>query len=377
MTEHDALVALNMVTGMGVVTARRLHARFGSFAKALEADETELRSVPGIGPEKSASFATEFRTVELDRELSLAEKLKVTIVTLADPDYPKLLAEIADPPLVLYLRGEVSAMDRAAVAIVGTRHPTMYGREAARKFGYHLAGAGYTVVSGLAVGIDAEAHSGAVKSGGLTVGVLGGALDCFFPKENAPLAREIVQHGGAVVSEYSFGRQPDRQTFPMRNRIVSGLCKGVLVVESPLSSGTMITVSQALDQNRTVMAVPGRIDSPASQGCHRLIRQGARMVTNADEVIEELQDLVSNMRNVKPSDPPRDRTTAAKEGRPAPALSDEERRVYDTLSAEGISIDQVVRLTGLDAAKVSSILIVLQIKRLAKSLPGGRAAKVV
>lgn len=383
MTEREALVALNLIPNMGAITAKRIAERMGSFVAALQASEKDLLAVPSIGRERAYAFAAAFRDVSPDAEIARADRLHVRLLTWVDSDYPPLLKQIADPPFVLYLRGEAEVLSRPSVAIIGTRHPTVYGRETARKFGYQLAGAGYTVVSGLATGIDAEAHTGAVLSGGATVGVLGGALDRFFPRENENLARKMVKGGGAVISEYPFGRAPDRQTFPMRNRVVSGLCKGVIVVEAPLASGTMITVGQALDQNRVVMAVPGRVDSPASQGCHRLLREGARLVTTADEVIEELQDLMGAMGRNPPGVPAvketaaRRASAAKKEGRPAPVLSPEERAVFGLLTEEGLSVDAVVRASGLDAGRAGSILVGLQIKHLAKALPGGRVAKTM
>ena len=215
----------------------------------------------------------------------------------------------------------------------------------------------------------------AVQAKGVTVAVLGGALDCLFPKENAGLARAMIECGGAVVSEYPFGRQPDRQTFPMRNRIVSGLCKGVLVVEAPLNSGTMITVGQALDQNRNVMAVPGRIDSPASQGCHKLLREGARLVTHADEVIEELQDLIAGMRRTSEAPHAEPGRTVPVARPPESVLTPEERAVLARLDVDGVPVDEVVRSSGLDAGRVNALLVGLQIKRQVRVLPGGRVAR--
>lgn len=380
MTEQEALVMLNLVTGMGSITATRIKEKLGSYAAAMDASEADLLSVPGIGRERAQSLRDSFHSVQWEKEIARAERLKVQLVTLVDPEYPRHLKEIADPPIVLYLRGSVDSFKNPGVAIVGTRHPTFYGRETAKRFAYQLAGAGYTIISGLATGIDSEAHRGAVQSGGATIGVLGGALDCFFPKENEKLAREMVQKGGAVISEYPFGRMPDRQTFPMRNRIVSGLAKGILVVESPLASGTMITVNQALEQNRTIMAVPGRIDSPASQGSNRLLRNGVRLVTTADEAIEELQDLFSDRRaemsQRKNASADSQQQEKKAEGRPKPALSEEERKLYELLTTEGDSVDALVRASGLPTGQASSILIGLQVKRLAKALPGGRVARI-
>lgn len=285
---------------------------------------------------------------------------------------PHRLQEIADPPLVLYVAGEVAVLDTPAIALVGTRHPSMYGRETARRFAYQLAGAGYTITSGLAEGVDTEAHAGALKAKGRTIAVLGGALDCLYPKSNTTLAREIATQGGAVVSEYPFGRQPDRQTFPMRNRIVSGLSKGVLVVEAPMNSGTLITARQGMEQNRSVMAIPGRIDSAASQGCHALLKQGARLVTSPEEVIEEVQDLfVGKSARISAGLAKPLKKAVLKEERPAPVLMAEERSVMANIEEGGTLIDVIIRKTELPAGRVNALLVSLQIKRLVKLMPGG------
>ena len=373
MTDREALIAMNRVSGLGAITVKRMADQFGSLTAVFEVSEQDLLGVQGIGPEKARQFAADFKDVRIDDEVDLAAKKGVKLVTWVDEGYPALLKQIADPPLVLYVAGAVSVLDLPSVAVIGTRHPTVYGRETARRFGFQLASAGYVVVSGLASGIDTEAHSGAVQAKGHTVAVLGGALDCLFPKENTALARDIVAKGGAVVSEYPFGRQPDRQTFPMRNRIVSGLSKGVLVVEAPLNSGTMITVGQALDQNRTVMAVPGRIDSPASQGCHKLVREGARLVTSVDDVVEEVQDLLTGMRLAQENGRESAKATPAR--RAEVVLSAEERRVMALIESEGTLADVLVRGSGLDAGKVNALLIGLQLKRLIKLLPGGLVAR--
>ena len=369
MTDREALIAMNRIQGLGAITVKRMAERFGSLASIFEASEGDLLSVQGIGAEKARLFSQELKRARADDELEHAARKNIKMVTWVDDGYPALLKQIADPPLVLYVAGIVEALQMPAVAIVGTRHPTVYGREVARRFGYQLGAAGYVVVSGLALGIDTEAHIGALQARGHTVAVLGGALDCLFPRENVGLAHDIMVKEGAVISEYPFGRQPDRQTFPMRNRIVSGLCKGVLVVEAPLNSGTMITVGQALDQNRSVMAVPGRIDSPASQGCHKLLREGARLVSTMDEVIEELQDLLSGMR------PAADKTPVGEVKRPEVPLSAEERAVLAQIEAEGSHIDALVRGSGLDAGKVNALVVGLQLKRLIRLLPGGIVAR--
>lgn len=371
MTEREALIAMNMVSGLGAITAKRMAGHFGSLAAVFDASETELAEVQGVSMERAGQFLAALRQAKVAEELDRAERSKVKLITWADEGYPELLKQIADPPLVLYLVGSVEALNMPSVAIVGTRRPTVYGRETARRFGYQLACAGYTVVSGLALGIDAEAHYGALQAKGRTVAVLGGALDRLFPRENRDLARDMAHKGGAVVSEYPFGRQPDRQTFPMRNRIVSGLSKGVLVIEASLTSGTLITVGQALDQNRSVMAIPGRIDSPASQGCHKLLREGARLVTTADDVVEELQDLLSGMR-LRRSEPQDGAGGGEKKAAPPQAvLTADERAVMKLVEAHGTTVDEVIRGSGLDAGKVNAILVGLQIKRLVRLQSGG------
>ena len=357
---------MNRVRDLGAITVKRMVQRFGSLGAILEASEGDLLGVPGVGPEKARRFCEDLKRLPAEEELARAEKAGVKLVTWVDEGYPELLKQIADPPLVLYVAGDVAALDRPSVAIIGTRRASVYGRECARRFGFQLAGAGYTVVSGLALGIDTEAHAGAVQAKGRTVAVLGGALDCLYPKENGKLARAIIDGGGAVVCDYPFGRAPDAQTFPMRNRIVSGMCKGVLAVEAPLKSGTLITVNQALDQGRCVMAVPGRIDSPLSQGCHKLIREGARLVTTADDVIEELQDLMAGMRNAAVAKP--------QERRPELVLSPDERVVMALVGDEAVPVDEIVRGSGLDAGKVSALLSGLQIKRQVK-MAGGQVAR--
>jgi DNA processing protein len=338
--------------------------RFGSLAAVFDASENDLLSVQGVGLERARLFSQELKKARIDDEMDRADRANVKLVTWVDAAYPTQLKQIADPPMVLYVAGTVETLDRPAIAIVGTRHASVYGREVARQFSYQLAASGYVVVSGLALGIDTEAHTGALQSKGRTVAVLGGALDCLFPRENSGLAREIALRGGAVVSEYPFGRQPDRQTFPMRNRIVSGLCKGVLVVEAPENSGTMITVNQALEQGRTVMAIPGRIDSPSSSGCHRLVREGARLVTTTDEVIEELQDLLPRKPEVSARGPADDDAESL-------PLSPEERAVWTAIEREGSHMDELVRASGLDAGRVNALVVGLQIKRQVRLAPGG------
>lgn len=373
MTEREALIAFNRVQGIGSVTAQQIIEALGSLAAVFEASEKVLQSIPGIGVERAMLLTQDLRRVSAEEELERASKTGVQIITWNEKTYPALLKEITDPPLVLYVAGDVTALDTSSIAIVGTRHPTVYGRETARRFAYQLGGAGYTIISGLAEGIDTEAHLGALKAKGKTVAVLGGALDCLYPKSNTKLAREIATSGGAVISEYAFGRQPDRQTFPMRNRIVSGLSRGVLVVEAPVNSGTLITAGQGMDQNRSVMVIPGRIDSAASQGCHKLLKEGARLVTSPEEVIDEVQDLFigRSARISTEMRKPVKEVESREEKKPVPVLTAEERSIMAIVDDDGMPIDVVIRKTGLPAGRVNALLVSLQIKRLMKLMPGG------
>ena len=280
MTEKEAYIAFNLVEGIGAAKVAALAADCGgSIAAAYESLPDEANK--------------DFRggTPDWKGEIARTKKMHVEIVTPADPEYPERLRDLSSMPLALYVFGSVKALSLPSVAIVGTRRLSAYGAECADRFASGLAQAGWSVVSGLALGADAAAHSSALAAGGITVGILGGALDELFPDENRDLARRMAASGGAVATEFPFGRKPDKTTFPQRNRIVAALSSGVLALECPLKSGTMITCGFAADLGRPVMAVPGRIDAPFSAGCNALIRDGARLVTSADEVIAEILPL--------------------------------------------------------------------------------------
>ena len=368
ISERQALIALNLVPDVGSVTVRRLAERFGSAAEALSADAAALADCQGIGKTRATAFAEAFRKVDPEREETAAARKGVRIVAKCDSDYPRELLSIYDPPLVLYCYGDLAAFQAPAVAMVGTRSPSLYGVETARRFAYALASAGYAIVSGMARGIDTAAHRGALDAHGRTIGVLGGAIDCFYPNENRELGRSVAKSGGLVISEYPLGRQPDKQTFPMRNRIISGLSAGTLVVEAATKSGSLITAAQAAEQGKAVMAIPGRIDVPTSLGCNTLIQEGAKMCLSPDDVIDELSTL-------RLGDAP------AAEGRPPPAarpdpapfvpLSDEERSLVDAIGDEERPIDEVIRLSGVGAGRANGLLIGLQLKRLVEILPAG------
>ena len=372
MTEREAFVFLNLIPEMGGVTMRRLMEHAGSAAAVPGLGASRLAEVRGIGFERAEWFVKMFAEARAagqpDAEMARAERMRVDLVTWADATYPKLLMEIPDPPLVLYTRGDITVLQRGCAAVVGTRRATVYGMETSRRFGYGLAMAGYCVVSGLARGIDHEAHEGALQAKGATVAVIGAALDKLYPPENEELARRIVEGGGAVISEYPFGRAADRQTFPMRNRIVAGLCKGIVVVESPAKSGTLITAGQAAEFGRTVMVVPGRVDAPGFEGSHRLIRDGATLVTSVDEAVGEMEDLFHSGAA---------RENVAESAAPARhvSLSPDEQKILDALAASdgGCPVDAIAAASGIPAHKITALLVGLEMKRVARVLPGGLA----
>ena len=279
----------------------------------------------------------------------------------ADEDYPELLRQIYDPPIVLYVKGRLTAKDKNAVAMVGSRQTTHYGLEVARKLAYQLAYVGVTVVSGGARGIDTASHQGALSAKGRTVAVLGTGINLVFPPENNELFGRIAANG-AVITQFPFNRPADKQSFPIRNRIVAGMTLGTVVVEADLNSGALITANFATEYGRQVFAVPGRIDSPRSKGCHDLIKKGAKLCEGAEDVLSEFEYLF----------PGSNRPPSASETGVLPALelSENEQRVYDALSHEESSIDEVIRRSGLPSSAVSVALLGLEMKRVVKQLPG-------
>ena len=291
LTEQQAFMVLNDLPNIGPITLNRLLEEFGNDPREiLVSDKRRLESVRGVGPETSAALLNWRTHFDLVRE---EEKLKQSQARLSSQretrSYPKLLKEINDPPIGLYRKGDY-LFGQPCMAIVGSRRTTLYGQSVAKKLGAQLAQLGFCVVSGLARGIDTAAHEGALSVGGKTVAVLGCGIDIVYPPENLDLYRRIAETG-AVLSEFPFGRKADRQTFPMRNRVVSGISEGVIVVESDASGGAMITARFAGEQGRLIFAVPGRIDQATSHGCHQLIRDGATLLTSVDDVLSELNYL--------------------------------------------------------------------------------------
>lgn len=360
MTEREAYILLNMMSDIGPVSVRRLMEFFGGVPAVLNASLEELRQVKGVGLRMAEAIVRQRDELDVAGEEERARHLGARLIAFSDDEYPALLKEIYDPPLALYAMGSLEPADRHAIAVVGSRRTTHYGRSVADRLAYQLAKVGYTVVSGLARGIDTAAHEGALKGGGRTLAVLGGGMGNIYPSENRRLAEEIARHG-CVLSEFPLDRQPDKTTFPMRNRIASGLSQGVVVVEADRTSGAMNTAKHALEQGRSVFAVPGRVDASTASGCHLLIKQGARLVEGVDDILEEFEMLLpaAAMEQAKSLD-----------RRPEVKLSEEEQAIVKALWEGALHVDELARCAGLEPAMLSARIMGLEMKKVVKMLPG-------
>lgn len=358
MTERDAYIALNMIDRIGPVGVRALAEVLGSVTAIFDATAAQLQQANGIGPRVADQICRGRDSLDLDGELRRAEETGTRLITPLDDEYPAALKTIHDPPLALYVRGQIRPTDRHGIAVVGTRHPTHYGMDCARKLAYQLAKSGICVISGLATGVDAAAHEGALRAGGRTLAVIGSGLDNLYPPENADLAARIAEHG-ALISEFPFARKPDKTTFPMRNRIVSGMSMGVLVIEAGLRSGAMITANQAMQQGRSVFAVPGRIDSYASVGPNALLKDGAGLVTEARDILEHFEMLF-----------PLDKQGESALAPCHPDLGADEQKVVALLAGGEMGVDMLIRESGIRPALMASLLVGLELRRIVKMLPG-------
>lgn len=361
MDSREALVALNMVEHVGPVRVRQLLEHFSEASAILSASKHQLLRVRGIGEETAESIANWEKSVDLAAELKRVEDFGCQVVVQSDENYPAMLREIYDPPVVLYVKGDLTAKDKNGVAMVGSRMTTHYGIEVARKLAYQLAYVGVTVVSGGARGIDTAAHQGALSGKGRTICVLGTGINIVFPPENGELFERIAANG-AIVSQYPFNRKADKSSFAIRNRIVAGMTLGTVVVEANMTSGALITANFATEYGRQIFAVPGRIDSPRSKGCHELIKKGAKLCEGVEDILSEFEYLF----------PASNRPPSANETGVLPALelSDSEQKIFDVLDSEELTIDDVIRKAGLPSSAVSVGLLSLEMKRLVKQLPG-------
>lgn len=359
-------LTLERIPGVGPITIARLIDAFGSPRAALEAPVEQIRIRARLS-ERVARNIAEFTSSDSDiqNDMKILEGLDAKIMTRWDLDYPENLKEIYDPPALLFVRGKLIASDKRSVAVVGTRNPSRYGLEMAESITRDLVRAGITVVSGLARGIDTACHRSALKSGGRTIGVLGCGIDVYYPRENKSLLEDMIEQG-AVISEFRPGIRPFATNFYRRNRIVSGLTKGTLVVEAAPKSGSLITASHALDQNREVFALPGSILNKRSWGPHHLLRQGAALVESANDIVTTLFGPISTKQPVRPHGDHLDM-----EG-----LSEKARSVLDSIDLDPVPIDSLCMSLKIDAGKLSGLLLDLELRGLIKQHPGKMFSKI-
>ncbi|MCP4717421.1 MAG: DNA-protecting protein DprA [Deltaproteobacteria bacterium] len=371
--EDDVLkwLRLHLTKNVGSRTFAKLLKYFGDIDAVLQAGPNQLSCVSGISPKRARQIHNDLNQVDDEAELALAQKLSVKIITLQSLQYPPLLRQIHDPPHILYIRGEIIRSDKLAVAVVGSRSCSRYGQEQASRLSHLLAAAGFTVVSGLARGVDAAAHRGALAAKGRTIAVQGCGLATVFPPEHIELASQIRQ-SGAVVSELPLTFEPIGNNFPARNRIIAGMTLGTLVIESRRRSGAQITARLAMDYNREVLAVPGQIDSPGSSGPHQLIKDGAVLVENLEDIVSALGQVGNILHNHAAQS-----ATDTKD-QVEPTLFDDadfnltaiERKIIDFLDNDPTHIDQIIRHTDYTPGQVNAAATSLQLKGLVKQLPG-------
>jgi DNA processing protein len=344
-------LGFSLIPNIGAKRLIHLLNAFGDLEVAWHANHAALRDAK-LGPKTTDKLVTMRHTIDLDRELATVKQSGARLITLRHPDYPVNLRNVDDPPPLLYVRGTLFSHDEKALAVVGTRRATRYGRDVTYDISRKLAQQGVTIVSGLAHGVDTAAHTGALDGGGRTIAVLGCGIDTIYPHDNRPLAERILTNG-AIISEFPLGTKPLATNFPRRNRVISGLSLGVLVTEAPDQSGALITTTQAADQGRDVFAIPGNIFSAMSHGTNRLIQDGATLVMNERDVLDALDLAYTSAQ------------TRVKTERVAPS-TDIERQILNQLDANPIHIDDLVRQSGLPTAQVSSTLTILELKGLAQ-----------
>ncbi len=384
-TEQREWLALTMVPGVGTTHFIRLLARFRTPGNVLKAPRASLQDI--VGPKLAERISEYSEAADVDAQERAMESYRASLITMNDALYPARLGEIYDPPLVLFVRGELREEDERAVAIVGTRGATPYGIRIAERLAGDLAASGVTIVSGMASGIDAAAHRGALEAGGRTIAVLGNGVDRVYPEQNADLMHKIIAQG-AVVSQFTMGTKPSKGHFPYRNRIISGMSLGVVIVQAPLKSGALITAHQAAEQGREVFAVPGDVGNENSQGPHALIREGAKLVESANDILIEL-----NLAGAAPvpriawespetaAEPLEEAVrTAPKAAKTAPepprvaAAAGAERDILSVLSADGSYVDEIAASCRISVAEALSSLTLLELKGLVRQFSGKRFA---
>lgn len=361
MSDLRYWLALNHLPDIGPVLARRLLSAFGNPENIFNMPVDELKGVEGVGEERGRGIAGFNEWDKVSREIEAAVKNDVRLITCNDRSYPEALRCLNDAPPVLYVKGDLKETDKYAVAIVGSRRSTHYGTRVAETIGHDLACHGITIVSGMARGVDSASHKGALRAKGRTLAVIGSGIDILYPPENRGLMNAITS-SGAVISEFPFGTLPERGNFPRRNRIISALSLGVIVVEAAVDSGSLITVGYALEQGKEVFAVPGNITSRSSRGTNDLIRKGARLVERAEDVIEELRPQIRGILK-------EDRNSVE---RCLPQMTESEKRMFVCLDNEPKHIDAIIRETKKSSSEALSILLSLELKGIVRQIDGKR-----
>ncbi len=357
MTDREVLIVLNLISGIGFVKFQALREHFKSIAATAYRTEEEYREVPGIGPELAKRLSCCPWQEEYLFEMDLVDRAGCRVITYLDENYPAVLRNIYDPPLVLYVRGTLGEFPDRSISVVGSRRMTAYGRRITAQLCKDAVNAGFTVVSGLAYGVDAVAHSAVVEAGGTTVAVLGGGLMHIHPKENIPLANSIVQHGGALITEFPMRFPVSRQSFPRRNRIVAALTRGTVVTEAGMESGALITAKLALENGKEVFAFPGMADNPMAQGCHKLIKEGAALVENFDDVFDILGF------GFLPGFAPVDRNENIAYDKDATAdLPENQRVIMQALEDNELTLEEIQQFTDLDSSVLLGELMNLEMK---------------
>lgn len=366
----ENLIRFALTKNIGTITMNRLLHHFGSSDNILGASEEELKAVKGIRANQINAVLTAEK-VDPRRELELAAENDVKIIAYDDPMFPKSLLYSPDPPYMLYVKGSIKLQDVKSIGVVGTRHASRYGRDQAEAFGRDLAQAGYTVVSGLARGVDTFAHRGALTVNGRTIAVVGAGLLHVYPPENRDLLSEIASTA-AVISEFPMDTTPTRNTFPRRNRIIAGMSLGILVIEAPARSGALITAKQALEMGREVFALPGMVDQEQSKGCHNLIRDGAVLVTDVRDIISEIGDgkTCGSQKGFKPSAVRNEVSLQRNE------VDTKESLLLKSLSRGSLHIDELCAELNMAVAEVSSSLMILELRGLVASEPGAFYRKI-
>ncbi|MYC74533.1 DNA-protecting protein DprA [Candidatus Poribacteria bacterium] len=391
--ETISLIHLNLIQGVGLKTVQVLRDVFGSTERALQATPDELRKTDRLPPLVRDLLIHKPVLYPVERELELIHRYGCQVVTLYDPTYPPHLKEIETPPFVLYVKGHLTPEDALGISVVGSRNAKDYGRKASYRLSYQIAQRGLTVVSGFAKGIDTAAHRGALEAGGRTIAVMGNGLSLIYPAANKDLA-EKIEVSGALVSEFPMAARPKPRNFPRRNRIISGLTLGTVIVEASNRSGALITARLAAEQNREVFAVPGEIFSELSAGTHRLINDGAKLINTVDDLLNELPPYVLNqiqsqaspdVQTQSPQASPvekRDPEISPEAQRsvstpPPPDLTPDEKTVFEAIEVPSSHIDTIVRTTQLPISQVSSVLLMLELKGIVQQLPGKQFAKTI